>query len=212
MNEIQRHLERVRRSEREALDAFLDGALTGDAAALHRSFIGLDNTGGWCRALRRAASLNGACDRARLAFLATWVRDGDHIRTECNDDLILLDALRNLLPRYAGPALTLYRGDSAFNRRRRTYGMAWSENAETADSFARGVWRTFQGGSVLLQVEARSEAIICAPALLGDDYGEGEFILDRRRLRCVRVLRRHSQISFAERAAECGRESDGVAP
>ena len=32
--------------------------------------------------------------------------------------------------------MTLYRGDSHQNRRRRTYGMAWSANVETARSFA----------------------------------------------------------------------------
>ena len=39
-----------------------------------------------------------------------------------------------LLPAYTGPALTLYRGDSAWNRKRRTYGPSWSAAVELARS------------------------------------------------------------------------------
>jgi hypothetical protein len=60
------------------------------------------------------------------------------------------------------------------------------------------MWQTFTGGSVVVVTDAPAEAIICAPALLGDDYGEEEFIVDRRRLRSVRVVTRHPQISIDE--------------
>src|SRR5215831_4785733 len=46
-----------------------------------------------------------------------------------------------------------------------------------------------EGGSVLLTVEAGDEAIICAPALHEHCFEEDrEFIVDRRRLRGVRVI------------------------
>jgi hypothetical protein len=48
-------------------------------------------------------------------------------------------------------------------------------------------------GSVLLQVEAGPETIICAPCLLADHYGEDEYLVDRRRLGRVTVFERFSE-------------------
>jgi len=59
-----------------------------------------------------------------------------------------------------------------------------------------GMWRKFEGGSVLLEAKASSEAIISAPALLDDYYGEEEYIANRRRLSVVKVLERFSQTSI----------------
>ena len=49
------------------------------------------------------------------------------------------------------------------------------------------------GGSVLLAANVPAEAIICAPHEFGDDYGEEEYLVDRRKLRGVRVLRRYEE-------------------
>jgi hypothetical protein len=106
---------------------------------------------------------------------------------------VLADALRVLLPAYAGPGLTLYRGDSCYNRRCRSYGLSWSSERECAASFAQDLWQTFDGGSVLLCTDAPAMSIICAPHRLGDDYGEAEYLVDRRRLGAVHVLQRYPQ-------------------
>jgi hypothetical protein len=56
---------------------------------------------------------------------------------------------------YNGPPRTLYRGDSASNRRRRRYGSAWSGTMDMARRYAStGRWRTSDGGSVLLEAVA----------------------------------------------------------
>ena len=44
--------------------------------------------------------------------------------------------------------------------------------------------------SVLLETLAPRDAIVCAPALLGDHYGEIEYVVDRRRLAAVKVIGR----------------------
>jgi hypothetical protein len=72
----------------------------------------------------------------RHSFLNVYLKYGDHIRQEVGDDLILISALRSLLPRYAGPAMTLYRGEGALNRKRRTYGLAWTSSRDVARSHA----------------------------------------------------------------------------
>jgi hypothetical protein len=86
-----------------------------------------------------------------------------------------------------GPAMTLFRGDSGYNRRRRTYGLSWSSDRVVAESFATGLYQTFDAGSVLLEVNAPTEAIICAPGPHDNRYGESEFLVDRRCLTGVRV-------------------------
>ena len=49
---------------------------------------------------------------------------GDALRSKINNDLLLLDLLREFLPTYTGPTLELFRGETAWNRRRRTQGMS----------------------------------------------------------------------------------------
>jgi hypothetical protein len=106
---------------------------------------------------------------------------------------------RHLHPRGGNPSRVFdllresgYRGDQAGNRRRRTYGMCWSANRDVADSFAqRPSCRGHELGSVLLETFAEPEAIICAVHAAADRYGEGEYLLDRRKLRQVRVLVRY---------------------
>jgi hypothetical protein len=186
-------------SEAEARQAVRDlvrAVHAGDAESFYDAAEAFDlfpNV--WRDFMRKVAKANPS-DDFRKFFLRLWLRDGDTIRLGVDDDLVLCDGLRSLLPRYAGPTLTLYRGDSARNRRRRTYGLSWSANRDTARGHAMGVWRSSEGGSVLLEAKVSSEAIISAPALLGDYYGEEEYIVDRRRLSAVKVLERFSQTSI----------------
>jgi hypothetical protein len=82
------------------------------------------------------------------------------------DDFLVADALRLLLPVYQGLGLRLFRGESFFSRRRRSHGLSWSDDSEVARSYAEsGVCRTANGGSILLTVDAPAEAIICAHAI-----------------------------------------------
>jgi hypothetical protein len=62
----------------------------------------------------------------RAQFIDDWLRSGDLIRDSTGDDLLLARGLKVLLPPYKGPGRVLFRGDTALNRRRRTYGLSWS--------------------------------------------------------------------------------------
>jgi hypothetical protein len=142
------------------------------------------------RPFMKAISAHPCPEKLRRLFLVGYIRKGDHIRQEVDDDLILIDGLRNLLPRYTGPGTILYRSEGALNRSRRTYGLAWSASKRVARDHARRDWQATKGGSVLLQAYAPKEAIICAPHLLNDRYAEQEYVVDRRRLTDVRVIER----------------------
>lgn len=164
-------------------------ARTGDWESFNASTGELTLTGAWPRALRKLIRVGGVHPTIRNSFAETWVCWGDVLRDEINDDLLLLSSLQLLLPSSAGSGVIVYRGDSAFNRQRRTYGMAWTSSLEVARDYAI-LWTAHEGGSVLVKAFAPPEAIIYAPALEGNIYGEDEYIVDRRRLRDARVIER----------------------
>jgi hypothetical protein len=117
---------------------------------------------------------------------------------EVSDDLLMARALRKLLPPYRGAARTLFRGESAWNRKRRTYGLSWSSDLVTAEGFARGLTRHSQGGSVVLKAIVPPCAIVARIKAADDRYGEKEFIVDRSELDIVSVVQRCPQVPLCE--------------
>lgn len=181
-----------RRQDRDAVRSFACAVAAGDIAALPGLCERIEACGLWRRALRAVSRLQGVPVGMRRHWLDAWRHHGDHMRSEANDDLALADALRQLLPAYRGPDLLLFRGDSAWNRQRRTYGLAWSRREGVADGFATGWWRRFCAeGSVLLRATVPAAAIIATIPRRRDAYGEAEVLVDRRRLGPVEVLRRY---------------------
>jgi hypothetical protein len=187
-----------RREERRAMKVaaanFIRAAETNDpylaAASLEH---GAACIGFWKQVLRQGCTVH---PDLRPSFLRHWEESGDSLRSTLDDDLLLLDLLRLLLPPYVGPAVELFRGETAWNRRRRTYGQAWSASREAATCFAiHKPRRSSVGGSVLLRTVAPPDAIICAPHVLGARRPtEAEYIVDRRRLSGgVTVLERFSE-------------------
>lgn len=114
-------LERRRRAEQSFVEA-----LKRADAKMHADAVN-DLSYDWRpRFLRSLAELPPISDQARALMLSMWVRWGDSWRSEVDNDLLLIDVLRNLLPPYTGEDVQLFRGESAFSRRRRTYGMSWT--------------------------------------------------------------------------------------
>jgi hypothetical protein len=185
------------RAPKLAADAFVAAVSAGDIEALAASLDDVEMTSAWRLVFRRCARLTDVSEDMRQAMLRVWITSGDHLRSEVTDDLILKAGLRALLPRYQGPAVTLYRGDSLWNRRRRTYGLSWTTDEEVADGFAQGLWRTMHGGSVVLYTVAEPEAVICAVETDEDRYGETEYLIDRRALKSVGVVRRYDEVPMS---------------
>jgi hypothetical protein len=132
------------------------------------------------------------------------------------DHPALCNALRVLLPAYRGRSVRLFRGAGAYERRRRIYGLCWSADRAGADRFARER-QVMDGGSVLLETIAPTAAIISAVdypepftqeeiqkikrehpnAQIPAFHEEREYVVDRRHLRAVSVLRRYEQLGDA---------------
>lgn len=196
--EIRRLAREQGRARRSAVQTFVCSVRDGDITCAAIAAGEIDDACNWRAAFSACARLSSVHVDARRWFLQFWCASGDNLRDATGDDRMLIAGLRVLLPPHEGPAVTLYRGDSMFNRRRRDYGPSWSSSEQVAQGFAEGMWRSFQGGSVLLRTVAPPEAIVCSPAMLGDEYDEQEYLVDRRRLGRVEVVRRFQQRPMSE--------------
>jgi hypothetical protein len=137
------------------------------------------------RALKAVARMPAPSTDFRLRFLSLWQNDGDALRGDSPGDFVLIDFLRVVLPPYAGPARRLFRGESGWNRRRRTYGMSWTLDRVVARSHAEAKQKRSQDGAVVLEAEVPAAAIFCAPCELETSWGEQEYMVDRRKLGAV---------------------------
>jgi hypothetical protein len=148
-----------RRIKRRLVHDFVQGIRTDDMGLCVQCLETLEYHEMAWPAVLRALANESASDDAREGFLSVYVSYGDSLRNQVDKDLALADGLRALLPRYNGPAITLYRGKTAWNRQRRTYGLSWSASLDVARSFAESsLFRQSTGGSVLLETLAPPEA------------------------------------------------------
>lgn len=186
----------LREGRRQAAGAVVDAIVHADLHALYRAMEQAERHWALQDAMRACTRLPSLSVASRETFLTVWLRSGDHIRMELGHDLLLTRALRVLLPPYDGQAIRLWRGETSYNRRRRTYGLSWTSEREVARAFANGPAANTQGGSVLIGADVPADAIICAPALLGDTVGEAEYLVDRRRLKGVWVAERYPEVEM----------------
>jgi hypothetical protein len=145
----------------------------------------LDRLDGWHHAfeLMRDLSATGEVSQKRIeSFFAVYGLD---LRGSVKDDALLFDVMRRLLRPYEGDGLILYRGDTAANHARRTYGPSWTTGIETAKMFV-GFHR--EQGSVLLETFAPAEAVISRRSPENDHLGEQEYFVDARLLNEVRRI------------------------
>jgi hypothetical protein len=208
---------RKRRAAAAAVAAlFVQAWQSGNVATFYQAVDQINSLDGWKVAMRRfAGKVRSVSPEIQSAFHHVWV-ESKMLPFLVNDHRALCNAARVLFPRYQGPAVCLFRGAWAAERRHRIYGMSWSADLTVADRFARErqVW---DGGSVLLETVAPAKAIISAvdypepftqeeierikrehpDAEISEFHDEREYVVDRRHLKAVRVLRRYSQIEDA---------------
>jgi hypothetical protein len=186
------------RQERDAIDAFVISAQTGDAARFEKSFELMDLSGTWRRAFRALIRSGQVDDSIKPVFTEAWLRTGDRMSGQVGDVLVFVSALRLFLPAYEGPALKLLRGDSFWNWELRSYGASWSADRDVAKSDALQAWRVRLGGSVILQASAPPEAIVFAPA--SGHANEQRHVVDRRLLHEVTMVERLPDATIADLA------------
>jgi len=216
--QILEQLRKEQRAEKTAADLFERACQMGDVAALYEAvdFINDCTVHGWTVAIRRVArKVRRVSPSIRSAFQDVWIQS-KMLPLRVGDNRALCDAAKVLMPRYRGPAVRLFRGAGAGERRRRSYGMSWSADASIAERFARER-QELDGGSVLLETRAPPAAIICAVdypepfteqeiarfkrehphAHISEYHEEREYVVDRRCLNSVAVVYRYPQIDHA---------------
>ena len=101
--EFQRIKKTECRADRDAVKAFVEGARTGNFDLF---CSGLELVEQYCvwKSAFRAVAKHSAPMEFRNRFSRIWQLDGDHVRSEVNDDRTLIEGLRVLLPPYTGDA------------------------------------------------------------------------------------------------------------
>lgn len=89
----------------------------------------------WVGALQRVADECCSNEEHRENCLTIWVTHGGRIREEIGDDKLLVGLLQAVLPRYEGPSMTLYRGESAERFTAGRLGLCWTSQRNTAEIF-----------------------------------------------------------------------------
>ena len=145
----------------------------------------------WVEALRRVADECISDEKHREKCLTSWVTYGGRIREEIGDDDLLIQLLRDVLPRYDGPSLKLYRGESAERFDAGRIGLCWSSQRHTAEMFGRGLNAYYSGGGVLLSAMVDTTAILSGPGNHSRWLGEAEYTIDPRALTGLEVLQRY---------------------
>jgi len=170
-----------------------------DLSPIFRDYLRMiDRLFCWPDAIRRIAHIRQPLHpMLRKAFHEMWEHHGQYIRPAVGDDLLLTDALRKLLPAYKGGRKTLYRGETAANRARDTYGLSWTPLLNIAKGFCTGMNQLCRpkGGMVLLQADVPAPAIIAA--VREGYYHEREYLVDRRGLKqdAVSVVKAYTPTS-----------------
>jgi len=204
---------RERRAEKNAAHLFTRACQSGDIPLFCEAVARIDETvNGWLVAMRKVArEVRAVSPQIQSAFQAVWI-ESKMLPRSVGNHRALCNAARLLLSKYSGPPVRLFRGAGAAERRRRIYGLSWSENVECATRFADGR-RMWAGGSVLLETRAAPKAIICKitypkpltqkeikafkrkyPGITIDEFhDEQEYLIDRRYLSVVKVVRRYAQ-------------------
>lgn len=126
----------------------------------------------------------------RHKFHTYWTGAGHRIRAQIDDDGVLTSLLRLILPPYIGPSRTLYRGENLDRWTSGRIGLCWSNKAEIARMFGRGLNATGAGG-VLLKCYASDGAIFAGPSDHSLHLGESEYTLDLSKTFEIEVIEQY---------------------
>ena len=124
-------------------------------------------------------------------FHTHWTECGHIIRQCVANDVQLVVALKVVLPRYRGPELLLYRGESVERWKAGQLGLCWTTQQATAQIFACGLNAIEPYGGVMLSALAAEASIIASPGAHSNWLGEAEYVVDPSRLTEIKPLEFH---------------------
>lgn len=178
--------------EAEALSLLLAAIGGGPCASLKAALEEIENASAWRTFFQEAS--RATLPTALIAeFHTAWSVRGFRMREAVADDKLLAAALRNLLPPYVGPKLTLFRGEQFARFATEQHGFNWTPVRSVAERFAAGLCSLYQGGGVLLQATVPAAAIIAAPGPHSVYLDEHEYVVDPAQLVGVVEIQRYPE-------------------
>jgi hypothetical protein len=181
-------------NDKRAGKLLAEACASGDVAAFLEAvdYVNSFTSDGWEHAMRQIA--RGSVHPSIAAvFLPVWT-EHKSIASRVDSVGSLVAALRKLLPPYQGSARRLFRGEGRSTWKRRAYGLSWTEDISTAEKFATDLRQFASGGSLIIEALVPADAIICSFDAIGSHYEEKEFLIDRRKLRGVKIVREFPQL------------------
>jgi len=130
------------------------------------------------------------CIFSAKQFHQYWTTAGHHIRHQINDDKLLVQMLRLIMPNYDGPSLLLFRGENAEHWKIGRIGLCWSNQMRIAYIFGSGLNAENLSGGVLLKCYISASAIISGPSKHSINLGEHEYTVDPNMLHDIEVIDR----------------------
>jgi hypothetical protein len=188
--------------QKAVVKQFVAAVSNGDPDLISKAYIEVFNQCIWAQAWQALICTRLTFSEDTMSsMLRLILADGDRVRQETGDDILLARGLSKVLPPYSGADVKLWRGEGAFNHKEKEFGLSWTDDPEIALQFASSdTWRMHDGGSVLLEFLVPATAIICALCeQSGYDLDEREYLVDPGRLGNVEAIRKFSQIQIWER-------------
>jgi hypothetical protein len=177
--------------EPTAISAFLSAIAEQNGQKREAAMRAFDRLNCWIAAFRHLSDLEVPDAAFRANFHSMYVADGFRIGEALKGDLILVDALRHIMPPYSGPDMKLYRGELAARHEQHVCGTEWTSSVDVAEMFARRRVIGSEGDAVLLEIDAAAQAIIAAPNAHSHRLQEHGYLVDPRLIGDVRVLKRY---------------------
>lgn len=141
----------------------------------------------WIEFLAEVQASNSISNELKEAFHSRWVEIGHLIRKQVRNDDMLKILLKTLLPKYAGQALTLYRGENEKRFNSGEIGFCWTTELHVAEMFGRGL-NACRSRGFLLQAHAPVRSIISGPNDHSRYLGENEFTIDPALLEDIQII------------------------
>jgi hypothetical protein len=169
--------------------AFADAIAQSDGVAMFRATRLVRRANAWPKVLTELSE-RPSDNKFGASLVMAWLTCGIHLgRAFKEHNGLFAAALRQHMPRYDGPGLTLFRGQLETFHRKRHYGMSWTAELEVAQRLA--TWHAAgESDAVVLRMEASPEMIIADLREHWHDQRmrERQLLIDPRMVREVEVL------------------------
>lgn len=134
---------------------------------------------------------NYECDKPiteefKAEFHLFWIQCGEFIRKQIKDDKLLVDMLWEMLPRYKGKELVLYRGENIQRFKNNCIGLCWTEDLKVAKKFSTR--NACDHGGIILSATFSEKSIIAGIHPHSIYLDENEYTVDPFRLIDLQIL------------------------